>query len=285
MDGFIVLLWLLGTAASGRSSCWNCTPAAAAAASGRPSVCTSAAMSRRKPSWRSLMPSPDCIATPPSSSTSVPITSGVSHYLSSDQATMDTLRGSLAPCCQACASSRSKGHRRRLPLRTIRPSAWSSQGAAQRRPTETSAGLLAAVQPLGRNEHLLIRWTLQPGRAEQVPQTQDEHGRAIPSEHRRLLKLKNEGSVLRARGVVAVATAHPQRASHLLGRVGAVLRARSTAYGHLRCFRTGALLIAPCPRSPRSSPIATPPLSWPDCWPGRSTHRSCPVSTSAPRRC
>lgn len=160
---------------------------------------------------------------------------GISHYLSSDQATLDTLRGSgraLLPSLRFepiehdadVAHRHGRSVRLRGRLKVVR-----SDG-----PAETSAGLLAAVQPLGQNEHLLIRWTLQAGRAEQVPLTQDEHGRASPSEHRRLLKLKNEGSIIRARAVVAVATGHPQRAAHLLGRVGAVLRARSTAYGHLR---------------------------------------------------
>ena len=169
---------------------------------------------------------------------------GISHHLSSDQATLDTLRGTARALLSSLRLEPVEAGRDiryrygrvvrlRGRLRVLRSDA----------PAETSAGLLAAVQPLGQREHLLIRWTLRPGRAERVPQTQDEHGRAIPSEHRRLLKLKHEGSILRTRAVVAVATPHPRRAAHLLGRVGAVLRARSTAYGHLRtAARTGALL-------------------------------------------
>ena len=60
---------------------------------------------------------------------------------------------------------------------------------------ETSAGLLSAVQPLGKSEHLLVRWVLQPDRPQRVPQPQDPNGRMLPSEHRRLLKLKNGDQV------------------------------------------------------------------------------------------
>jgi hypothetical protein len=157
----------------------------------------------------------------------------INHYLSCDQATLDTLRASIrallpslrlepaepmADVTYRCG----RAVRLRGRLRVVR-----SDGLA-----EVSAGLLAAVQPLGKTEHLLIRWVVQAGRPQRVPQPQDPNGRALPSEHRRLLKLKNEGSVLRARGLVAAAT-HPRRAGHLLSRVTTVLRSRSTAYGYL----------------------------------------------------
>jgi energy-coupling factor transporter ATP-binding protein EcfA2 len=158
----------------------------------------------------------------------------IEHFLRTDRPTVDALRGTaraLLPSLRlepvdsedVVGYCRGRSIRLRGRLKVLR-----SDGLP-----EVSAGLLAAVQPLGANEHLLLRWTLRPGRAEQVPQTHDEHGRAIQSEHRRLLKSKNEGSVLRARGLVAVA-ARPGRAAHLLARVSAVLRARTTAYGFLR---------------------------------------------------
>jgi len=158
----------------------------------------------------------------------------ISHYLSSDRATMDSLRGAarallpslrLEPVEAAADVVYRYGRAIRLRgrLKVLR-------GDGQ---PEVSAGLLAAVQPLGKTEHLIIRWVLQPGRQQRVPQVQDPNGRTLPSEHRRLLKLKNEESILRARGLVAVA-AHPKRATHLLARVTAVLRTRSTAYGYLR---------------------------------------------------
>jgi hypothetical protein len=139
----------------------------------------------------------------------------IRHYLSSDQATLDTLRASmrallpslrLEPAEPMTNVTYRSGRAVRLRgrLRVVR-----SDGLA-----EVSAGLLAAVQPLGRDEHLLIRWVLQAGRPQRVPQPQDPNGRALPSEHRRLLQLKNEGSVLRARGLVAAAT-HPRRAPRI----------------------------------------------------------------------
>ena len=159
---------------------------------------------------------------------------GISHYLSADRATLDSLRGSARALLPS------------LRLEGIEPAtdiAWRSGRSVRLCGRlkvlrsdglpDVSAGLLAALQPLGRNEHVCLRWTVQPGRAEQVPQAQDELGRTVPSEHRRLLKLKNEGAVLRARGVLAAAT-HPERANHLLGRVASVLRSRNTAYGQLR---------------------------------------------------
>jgi hypothetical protein len=159
---------------------------------------------------------------------------GISHYLSSDRATLDTLRGSarallpslrLEPVEASADAPYRYGRTVRLRgrLKVLRSDGQS----------EMSAGLLSAAQPLGTTEHLLIRWVLQPDRPQRVPQPQDPNGRMLPSEHRRLLKLKNEGSVLRARGLVAVA-AHPERARHLLGRVTSVLRTRSTSYGYLR---------------------------------------------------
>ena len=162
--------------------------------------------------------------------------SRINHYLSSDRATLDTLRGAtrallpslrLEPVKAAAATDPAYRFGRAVRLRG-RLKVLRSDG-----PAEVSAGLLAAVQPLGESEALVIRWVLQPGRAQRVPQPQDPNGRMLPSEHRRLLKLKNEGSVVRARGLVAVA-AHPKRAPHLLGRVTAALRTRSTAYGYLR---------------------------------------------------
>jgi energy-coupling factor transporter ATP-binding protein EcfA2 len=170
---------------------------------------------------------------------------GITHYLSSDQATLDTLRGTtraLLPSLrlEPVEASAAAG----VPYRFGRSVRLSGRLKVLRSDTqaEVSAGLLAAVQPLGKAEHLLMRWVLQPGRPQRVPQVQDPNGRTLPSEHRRLLKLKNEGSVLRARGLVAVAS-HPERARHVLSRVTSVLRTRSTAYGYLRsASRSSALL-------------------------------------------
>jgi Type IV secretion-system coupling protein DNA-binding domain len=158
---------------------------------------------------------------------------GIGHFLHSDQATLDTLRGSLrallpslrlvaveAPEVAAYRFGRAVRLRGRLGV--LRADALE----------ETSAGLLAAIQPLGTDERLLIRWLIRPGHAVVVPRAQ--HGQPIEAEERRRLVIKNGGGVVRARAFVAVSAGHPQRAAHLLGRVTAVLRTRSTPYGQLR---------------------------------------------------
>jgi hypothetical protein len=160
---------------------------------------------------------------------------GLRHYVHADQATIETLRGALRavlpslrlgsvkPCLQPKGTYRF-GRSIRLAgrLRAIRDDSI----------TETSAALLAAVQPLGIDERLLLRWVIAPGRPFTVPPA--NRGLNIETEERRRLRAKNEGNVVRARGLLAVQAGHPKRAAHLLGRITAVLRSRSTAYGHLR---------------------------------------------------
>ena len=97
---------------------------------------------------------------------------------------------------------------------------------------ETSAGLLAALQPLGKDERVLLRWVIRSSRPFTVPAAGS--GQNIETEERRRLRNKNDGSVVRARGLMAVQAGHPKRAAHLLGRINAVLRSRGTAYGQLR---------------------------------------------------
>ncbi len=168
---------------------------------------------------------------------------GVAHFLHSDQATLDTLRGSLralipsvrllsADAAESSAYQYGRAVRLRGRLRTLRADSTD----------ETSAGLLAAVQPLGAKERLLIRWVIRPGQAVAVPRARD--GQLIEPEDRRRLRIKNEGGVVCARGLVAVHAGHPKRAAHLLGRVTAVLRTRSTPYGQLRSTQlSGARLM------------------------------------------
>ena len=163
---------------------------------------------------------------------------GITHWLHGDQATLDTLRGSLRalmPSLRLVSVDAPTGAsyqfgraiRLRGRLRVLRSDS----------PEETSAGLLAAVQPLGKSERLLIRWLIRPGRALPVPRARD--GQLIEPEDRRRLRIKNEGGVVRARGIVAATAGHPQRAAHLLGRVASVLRTRSTPYGQLRATPLG----------------------------------------------
>lgn len=158
---------------------------------------------------------------------------GVRHYALADQSTIDGLRGALranAPSVQlesldlltrgeirAGGSIRLCGR-----LRTLRSEA----------PEELSTGLLAALQPLGDKERVVMRWLLRPGRPMTVPRARD--GQLIEPEDRRRLRIKNEGSVLLAHGSIVVTAGHPRRAAHLLARVTSVIRTRNTAYGQLR---------------------------------------------------
>ena len=159
---------------------------------------------------------------------------GISHYLHSDQATLEMLRGSfrallpslrletVKPCLRPEQQYYwGRSIRLRGRLRVLRDDAI----------TETSSSLLASLQPLGEYEHLLYRWLIRSGRPMTVPAA----GAAmnIEPEERRRLRTKNAGSVVQARGLLVVAAGHPKRAAHLLGRVNAVLRSRTTAYGRL----------------------------------------------------
>jgi energy-coupling factor transporter ATP-binding protein EcfA2 len=160
---------------------------------------------------------------------------GISHYLHSDRVTLETLRGSFravlpnlrlepveTPPLPAGAGLRARSIRLCGGLRVLR----------QDNVAETSAGLLAAMQPLRKGERLLLRWLIRSGRPAMV--LREQPGQAAPSERSRLLRAKNDGGVLRARGLVAASAKRPQRAWQLLSRVGVVLRTRTTAYGYLR---------------------------------------------------
>lgn len=159
---------------------------------------------------------------------------GIKHYLHSDQATIETLQGALRslipslrllPVKPGLVPELSYQYGRvirvRGRLRVLRDDGLE----------DTSAGLLAALQPLGKDERILLRWLIRSGRPMTVPAA--ANGVNIEPEERRRLRNKNKGSIVRARGVLAVRAGHPKRAAHLLGRVNAVLRARATAYGRV----------------------------------------------------
>ena len=159
----------------------------------------------------------------------------ISHFLRAEQPVLDHLRSSL----RALVPS--------VRLEAVGPDALSGYGSGRSVRlrgrlrvlrddliAETSASLLAALQPLGRDERVLVRWLVRPGRAEMVPERVNND--RLGTEARRRLRVKNHGSVLRARGLVAVEAGQPARAAHLTGRVAAVLRSRSTAYGRLVAY-------------------------------------------------
>lgn len=160
---------------------------------------------------------------------------GIRHYLRTDGATVETLHGAFGALLPS------------LRLEAIKPDELQNdyrfgrvvrlRGRLRVLQTgdheQTAASLLAAVQPLGRGERVLVRCILKPGRAMQVPKVQP-NGTEIPAEHRTRLLQKNAGPVLNARIILAAASGHPARGAQLLGRISSVLRSRSTAYGWLR---------------------------------------------------
>ncbi len=167
---------------------------------------------------------------------------GIRHYLATDQATLATLRGAfgaLLPSLrleQVSVEHAATGDYRFGRVVRLRGRLRVLQSGDHE---QTAGALLAALQPLGRNERVLLRWIMRPGRATQVP-TADRDGTAVPGDDRTRLRQKNAGPVLEARIFVA-SSGHPARGGHLLGRVSSVLRARSTAYGQLRpAARSGA---------------------------------------------
>jgi len=159
---------------------------------------------------------------------------GISHYLHADRSTLDTLRGSLRGLLPSVRLEKADDPVTAADYRFGRVVRLRGRLGVLRRDgvEETSGGLLAALHPLGSGERVIVRWLVRPGRALMVPQAQA--GSSIESEDRRRLRIKNDGGVLLARGVIAVHTSDGGRAAHLLGRVSTVLRARGTAYGQLR---------------------------------------------------
>jgi hypothetical protein len=167
---------------------------------------------------------------------------GITHYLSGEQATLESLRGSfraLMPSLRLVADKERPAegftYGRLLRLRG-RLGVLRSDGLV-----EVSAALLAALQPLGRQERVLLRWWVRAGRPVRVSQV--TRGKQIPADVLMQLKAKNAGSVVRASGVLAVDAGHRKRAWHLQARVLAVLRTRLTSYGQMQSVaRTGSWL-------------------------------------------
>jgi hypothetical protein len=161
--------------------------------------------------------------------------SGISHYLHTNGATLESLRGTfraLLPGLRMEPVDTSP-----LPTgRGLRLTSLRLRGGLRvlRQDTveEANAGLLAAAQPLGKGERLLLRWHIRPGYPQMV--LREQAGQAAPSERSRLLRAKNGRNVLRVRGLLAANAKQPDRSWQLLGRIQAVLRSRSTAYGRLR---------------------------------------------------
>jgi energy-coupling factor transporter ATP-binding protein EcfA2 len=160
---------------------------------------------------------------------------GIKHYLQAEPSTLLTIRaalGALLPSLRfepldvalddATSWRFGRAVRLRGRLRVLQQDSLET----------TSASLLAAMQPLSEGERLMLRWIIAAGRAEPIPP--EPAGQKAMPEYRRLLRVKNDGCVVRAQGLIAASAGHPKRAAHLIARITAVLRTRSTAYGYLR---------------------------------------------------
>ncbi len=176
------------------------------------------------------------------------------HLLRADQATLDTVSGQLRGLLPST---------RIEPTPTVPHLAWRigaqvswsrhallrTDGAAQ-----TAAGLLAALGPLGRDEALLVRLVLRPGRPAPLPAADKEGAAHQPNFGLDWLlgparvqthvvsgvRAKNGGPLLEANLMLAVASGHPKRSAHLLGRPIAVVRARRGGHGRLTVRRLNA---------------------------------------------
>lgn len=196
-------------------------------------------------------------------------TGRVRHYLSCDQATLQTLKGAVRALLPGLRLEPAEAPTfNDLPFaRSIR--VGGRHGTLRSEAAElTSASLLAALQPLGDSEQVLLRWVLRSGRARAVPRT-DAKGEALALEERRVLRVKHEGGVLRVRGFVA-ATGPSGRARHLFARIASILRSQNTAYGFIRTravapwwrehlLRTRSFLIADAWSLRELAPV----LGWP----------------------
>jgi hypothetical protein len=103
-------------------------------------------------------------------------------------------------------------------------------------PEATSAGLLSALQPVARDECVIVQWIVAPGTVRPIPEPTRRSDRSIvervfrsdepPEERtaRQAARTKQTVSVFNAVGRIAVSASTGERAGHLLWRVLAVLR-------------------------------------------------------------
>lgn len=156
----------------------------------------------------------------------------VRHWLTSDQATVDTVSGQLrvlAPSTRIEPAPSRNEASWRFGLRLSWP-----RHALLRNDTgaEAAAGVLASLGPLGEGEAVLVRALLRPGRPTGLPNAERTRPEVVTG-----VRSRNQGPILEASFLVAVACRHQGRAAHLLARVSAAFRARRGAYGQLRVQR------------------------------------------------
>ena len=180
---------------------------------------------------------------------------GIKHQLIAEQAPLDNVCGQL---------------RGLIPDIRIEPVAapdrpawqvgaglsWSRQHLLLRTDgaDEAAAGLLSALGPLAKDEALLLRVELRPGRPAPLPERNGgarqqkragfpfdlfASGKHVDSDQVRALRSKYAGPLLRSRVALAVSCGHPKRAEHLLSRMISVIRTRRGSRGTLQIRRLG----------------------------------------------
>ena len=197
---------------------------------------------------------------------------GIRHFLSAEQATLDTVTGQLRGLVpsvriEPAAVGEDPAWRIGAVLSWPRDVLLRSDAA-----DDAATNLLAALAPLANDETVLVRLVIAPARPSSVPSLQRSAKQPRPTplldvlgpppvpQHAAVaLRAKQNGPLLQVAVVVAVASGHRYRAAHLLGRVVAVLRSRRGAYGHLQLrVRRGRQVSAALARAPRTRGVVAP---------------------------
>jgi hypothetical protein len=169
---------------------------------------------------------------------------GIRHFLTAAPATLASLRGILRaelPALRLHEGTRSEvdGFRAAVRWRLVPRSGVLRDEDAGR----VGPALLAAIQPLGKDERILIRLIVTPGHHRSVPERQPSWLDRIGRERAASLRRKAREPQLRVRLLVAAQAGHPKRAAHLLGRVSVVLRSLATPHGRLVGWRVPGFLV------------------------------------------
>jgi hypothetical protein len=177
---------------------------------------------------------------------------GIRHFLIGEQAPLDNVTGQLRGLIPDIRVEPAQAYAQPTWSLGARVN-WSQRHVLLRSDAieEASASLLSALGPLAKDEVLLLRVELRPGRPVPLPERTGNRSyekpafpfdlfashRQIDSDQVRSLKSKYAGPLLRARLTLAVSCGHPKRAEHLLGRVISVLRPRRGSRGSLQIHR------------------------------------------------
>jgi hypothetical protein len=183
---------------------------------------------------------------------------GTRHFLTCEQAPLDNVSGQLRGLIPDIRIE--PVQRRERPEWILGAQlSWSHEHLLLRTDgaDEAAAGLLSALGPLARDEALLLRIELRPGRPAPLPERNGNTNRQrqtgfllnllaavagskqVDGDQVRALKTKYAGPLLRSRATAAVSCGHSKRAEHLLGRVISVIRTRRGSRGTLRIRRLG----------------------------------------------